>query len=144
MVWYMGRVFVFAYQFQIVPATFLKSTLLFTTITIFVCQSRHKTLPLAFLWFLSKKGIPEDKMLETQNRGWVKKKKKKVVTHHSVLTDPLRPYELQPVKTHCLWASPAKNTQWVAIPFSRGSSQPRDKNPGLLHCRWILFFSFFF
>ena len=33
--------------------------------------------------------------------------------------------------------------EWVAILFSRGSSQPRDRtqvsNPGLLHCRWILY-----
>ena len=33
--------------------------------------------------------------------------------------------------------------EWVACPFSRGSSQPRDQNPGLVHCREILFlFSF--
>ena len=29
--------------------------------------------------------------------------------------------------------------EWVAFPFSRGSSQPRDQNPGLPHCRWILY-----
>jgi len=33
--------------------------------------------------------------------------------------------------------------EWVAFPFSRGSSQPRDRtqgsNPGLPHCRQILF-----
>ena len=32
---------------------------------------------------------------------------------------------------------------WVAFPFSRGSSQPRDQtqgsNPGLPPCRWILY-----
>ena len=27
--------------------------------------------------------------------------------------------------------------EWVAIPFSRGSSRPRDLNLGLLHCRLI-------
>ena len=27
----------------------------------------------------------------------------------------------------------------VAFPVSRRSSQPRDWNPGLLHCRWILY-----
>ena len=31
----------------------------------------------------------------------------------------------------------ARILQWVAIPFSRGSFQPRD--PSLLHCRWILY-----
>ena len=30
--------------------------------------------------------------------------------------------------------------EWVAVPFSRGSSQPRDgSNPGLLHCGQILY-----
>ena len=37
----------------------------------------------------------------------------------------------------------ARILEWVAFPFSRGSSQPRDgtqrSNPGLLHCRWILY-----
>ena len=37
----------------------------------------------------------------------------------------------------------ARILKWVAFPFSRGSSQPRDptqgSNPGLLHCRWILY-----
>ena len=36
----------------------------------------------------------------------------------------------------------ARILEWVAFPFSRGSSQPRDQtqgsNPGLLHCRRIL------
>ena len=31
----------------------------------------------------------------------------------------------------------ARILEWVAVPFSRGSSQPRDHNPGLLHCRQI-------
>ena len=29
--------------------------------------------------------------------------------------------------------------EWVAISFSRGSSQPKGSNPGLLHCRGILY-----
>ena len=29
--------------------------------------------------------------------------------------------------------------EWVAIPFSRGSSPPRDWIPGILHCRQILY-----
>ena len=34
----------------------------------------------------------------------------------------------------------ARILDWVAFPFSRGSSQPRDgSNPGLLHCRQILY-----
>ena len=37
----------------------------------------------------------------------------------------------------------ARILEWVVFPFSRGSSQPRDRtqgsNPGLSHCRWILY-----
>ena len=32
----------------------------------------------------------------------------------------------------------ARILEWIAFPFSRGSSQPRDCNPGLSHCRRIL------
>ena len=33
----------------------------------------------------------------------------------------------------------ARILEWVAVPFSRGSSQPRDQTPGLLHCKWIIY-----
>ena len=33
----------------------------------------------------------------------------------------------------------ARILAWGAIPFSRGSSQPRDQTLGLLHCRQILY-----
>ena len=29
--------------------------------------------------------------------------------------------------------------EWVADPFSRGSSPTQESNRGLLHCRWILY-----
>ena len=32
-----------------------------------------------------------------------------------------------------------KILEWVAYPFSKGSSYPQDLNQGLLHCRWILY-----
>ena len=33
----------------------------------------------------------------------------------------------------------ARILEWVAISFSRGSSQPRDQTPGLPHCRQTLY-----
>ena len=33
----------------------------------------------------------------------------------------------------------ARVLEWVAISFSRGSSQPRDRTPGLLHCKQTLY-----
>ena len=32
-----------------------------------------------------------------------------------------------------------RTLEWVAYPFSRGSSRPQDSNWGLLHCRQILY-----
>ena len=29
--------------------------------------------------------------------------------------------------------------EWVAVPFSRGTFPTQGSNPGLLHCRWILY-----
>ena len=40
---------------------------------------------------------------------------------HSVVSDSLQPHGL-----HNPWNSPGQNTEWVAFPFSSGSSQPRD------------------
>ena len=45
-------------------------------------------------------------------------------------------HSLQP---HGPWNSPGPIQEWVAFPFSRGSSQPRDPNPGLPNCRRILY-----
>ena len=33
----------------------------------------------------------------------------------------------------------ARVLEWVAIPFSRGISLTQGLNPGLPHCRWILY-----
>ena len=43
----------------------------------------------------------------------------------SVTSNSLQPYELQPTKLFCHGILQARNhTQWVAMPFSRGSSHP--------------------
>ena len=54
----------------------------------------------------------------------------------SVMSNSLWPQGLQPSRLLCPWDSPGKNTEWVAIPFSRGSSRPRDC---ILNCRQILY-----
>ena len=40
----------------------------------------------------------------------------------SVVSDSLRLHGLQPARFLCPWNSPGKNTEWIAFPFSRGSS----------------------
>ena len=39
----------------------------------------------------------------------------------------LQPLGLRPARLLCLWDSPGRNLEWVAIPYSRGASQPRDQ-----------------
>ena len=45
----------------------------------------------------------------------------------SVVCDSLQSCGLQPARFFCSWDFPGKNTGWVAMPSSRGSSQPRDR-----------------
>ena len=51
----------------------------------------------------------------------------------------LCPTLCDPYGLYIPWHSPGQNTGVVAFPFSKGSSQPRDTNPGLPHCRWVLY-----
>ena len=44
----------------------------------------------------------------------------------SVVSDFLWPCGLQPARLLHPWDSPARILEWAAMPFSRGSSQPRD------------------
>ena len=37
------------------------------------------------------------------------------------------------------WILQARTLQWVAFPFSRGIFPTQESNPGLLHCRQILY-----
>ena len=59
------------------------------------------------------------------------KQKVKVAQSYPTLCDPMD-YTVHGILQ-------ARILEWEAFPFSRGSSQPRDPNPGLLHCRWILY-----
>ena len=49
------------------------------------------------------------------------------VLSRSAMSDSLRLCGLQPTRLLCPWNSPGKSIEWGAIPFSRGSSQPRDR-----------------
>ena len=48
---------------------------------------------------------------------------------HSVVSDTLPPHDT----VH--GSLQARILEWISFPFSRGSSQPRELNPGLPHCR---------
>ena len=44
-----------------------------------------------------------------------------------VMSNSLRPHGLWPARLLCPWILQAGILEWVAVPFSRGSSQPRDR-----------------
>ena len=44
----------------------------------------------------------------------------------SVVSDSLWSHGLWPARLLCPWDAPGKNLEWIAIPFSKGSSRPRD------------------
>ena len=52
-----------------------------------------------------------------------------VCVSRSVVSNYLQLHGLEPTRFLCPWDSPGKNMEWVAIPYSRGSSWPGIK-PG--------------
>ena len=53
---------------------------------------------------------------------------------HSVMSDPLRPHGL-----YSPWNSPGQNTGVGSRSLLQGIFPTQGSNPGLLHCRWILY-----
>ena len=74
---------------------------------------------------LPKPGIkpPESPALQVNSlllnhQGWSERERES----HS-----MKSYSLQPHGLYSPWNSPGQNNEWIAFPFSRGSSQPRDR-----------------
>ena len=59
---------------------------------------------------------------------------------HSVMSDPLPPQGLQPARFLCPGGSSGKNTGLGFHAFHQGIFPTQGLNPGLLHCRWILYY----
>ena len=62
-----------------------------------------------------------------------------VSVSHSVVTNSLQHYGLQPTRLLCLWEFPGKNTGVGCHFFLRGIFPTQGSNLGLLHCRQILY-----
>ena len=56
-----------------------------------------------------------------------------------VMSNSLQPHGLLPPRLLSPWDLPTKNTWWVTMPSSRGSSQPRDRAHVFSIGRWILY-----
>ena len=61
-----------------------------------------------------------------------------VCVSHSIMSDSLRPHELQPTRLFCPWNSPGKNTGMGCHSLLQGIFPTQGLNQGLLHCRRIL------
>ena len=57
----------------------------------------------------------------------------------SVVSDYLQPHELEPTRLLCPWNSSGKNTGVNCYSYLQGIFQNQGSNPGLLHCRQILY-----
>ena len=57
----------------------------------------------------------------------------------SVMSNSLQPHGLQPARLLCPRDSPGKNTRVGCHAFLQGIFPTQGSNPGLLHCRWILY-----
>ena len=57
----------------------------------------------------------------------------------SVVSDSVRPHRRQPTRLPCPWDSPGKNIGVGCHSLLHGIFPTQGLNPGLLHCRWILY-----
>ena len=57
----------------------------------------------------------------------------------SVVSDSFRPHGPQPTRLLCPWDSPIKDTGVGCHALFQGIVSTQGLNPGLLHCRWILY-----
>ena len=55
------------------------------------------------------------------------------------MSNSLRPYGLSPTRILCPWDSPGKNIGGGSCYLLQGIFPTQGSNPGLLHCRWVLY-----
>ena len=70
---------------------------------------------------------------------FVKRLKKSESVNHSVMSDSLWPHGLEPGRLLCPLNSPGKNTGMGCHSLLQGIFPTQGLNPGLLHCRQILY-----
>ena len=63
----------------------------------------------------------------------------KLRVNHSVMSNSLWPHEVWPARLLCPWDSPGKNTREGSHSLLQGIFPSQGSNPGLLHCRQILY-----
>ena len=70
---------------------------------------------------------------------WMKVKCESESVSHTVMSDSLWRHELLPARLLCPWNYPGKNTGVGCHSLLQGIFSTQGSNPGLLHCRQILY-----
>ena len=86
----------------------------------------------------SQRGEATESTLTPRMAGCTMKVKSENVGH-SVVPDSLIPWTVAPQAPLSMEFSKAKILEWVASPFSKGIFPTQGSNPGLLHCRQIVY-----
>ena len=60
------------------------------------------------------------------------------VLSHSVMSNSLRPHGMQPARLLCPWGF-SRQEYWSGHVLLQGIFPTQGLNPGLPHCRWILY-----
>ena len=115
-------------------------------------QKQVMVCPLKFMriYFLAKKNVPPSTPPHTCSytyficlmslfSGDIKISVKSENVSRSVMSSSLRPHGLQPARLLCPWNSPGKNTGVGCHFLLQGIFLTWGSNPGLLHCRQILY-----
>ena len=97
------------------------------------------------LWSMGSQRVGQDWVAELNLVAYVINFSVKILTRqfqlkysesesHSVMSDSLRPHGL-----YSLWNSPGRNTEVGSLALLQEIFPTQGSNPGLLHCRWILY-----
>ena len=80
------------------------------------------------LWFMESQRVRRDWATEL---NWINRwKVKGESVSYSVMSNSLRSHGLYPIRLLCPYHFPAKILEWVAVPFSKGSSWSKDWTQG--------------
>ena len=90
-------------------------------------------------WHAAVRGVTESNVTEWLNNNNEKEIWFHVFVCHSVMSDSLRPWALQPSMLLCPWNFPGKNTRISCHFLLQGIFPTQGSNPCLLHWRQILY-----
>ena len=117
------------WEVRIQSMTLKPNEALFLLLTLPAGEAPWLPVPSQSHWPHSRPGMPE--MTLSWSSGQPPKDRSE---SRSVVSDSLQPHGL-----HSPWNSPGQNTGVGSLSLLQGIFPTQGSNPGLLHCRWILY-----